>query len=115
MLLLTCPVCGIEGEDADFLCGGEAHLVRPQSHDPDNVSDTLLRDSLYLRKNPKGLHLEQWQCVRGCGKWFNAARDTVTQNFVGFYLIGDKPPRAARPKADAKGENLSSGKRGAAS
>ncbi len=95
MLVLHCPVCGIEGEEADFHCGGEAHLVRPQSHDPENVSDEVLRDYLYLRQNPRGLHCEMWQCTRGCGKWFNAVRDTVTMEFKAFYRMDQKAPDLA--------------------
>ena len=39
------------------------------------------RDYLFMRRNPKGLHFERWRCDRGCGKWFHAARDTVTMEF----------------------------------
>jgi len=104
MLVLTCPVCGIEGEEADFHCGGEAHIVRPQSHTAEQISAEALRDYLYSRKNPKGLHFEQWQCVRGCGKWFNAARDTLTMEFKAFYLMTEEPP--ARLLKEAKAEAL---------
>ncbi len=92
MLVLTCPVCGVTGDETDFHCGGEAHIKRPATENPDNVSPEDQRDYLYIRKNPRGLHLERWQCVRGCGKWFHAARDTTTLRFHTFYGITDPAP-----------------------
>lgn len=92
MLLITCPVCGAEGDDADFTNGGEAHRVRPASKDPENVSEEAQRDYLYTRKNPRGVHYEMWRCTYGCGKWFNAMRDTVSQRFLATYLMGEEPP-----------------------
>ncbi|MCB1491887.1 MAG: sarcosine oxidase subunit delta [Rhodobiaceae bacterium] len=100
MLVVKCPVCGIEGEEADFHCGGEAHVKRPQSKDPENVSDEALRDYLYLRQNPRGLHREMWHCTRGCGKWFNAVRDTVTLDFKAFYRMDQKPPALEKFEGD---------------
>jgi len=77
MLLIKCPVCGVEGDETDFHYGGEAHVKRPASDHPDRVSDGEQRDYLFMRKNPRGLHFERWRCDRGCGKWFNAARDNL--------------------------------------
>lgn len=98
MLLITCPVCGVEGDETDFLCGGEAHVLRPASSNPDNVSDYAQYEYMHLRPNPKGWHREQWLCVRGCGKWFNAVRHTVSMDFAAFYKIGDEqPPLSEEP------------------
>ena len=92
MLLITCPVCGAEGDETDFHAGGEAHISRPATSDPANISDEAQRDYLFMRKNPRGLHFERWRCDRGCGKWFNAARDTVTMEFRATYGIREEPP-----------------------
>ena len=92
MLTLTCPVCGAHGDETDFHAGGEAHLRRPASHHPADVTDEAQRDYLFLRRNPKGLHFERWRCDRGCGKWFHAARDTVTMEFKAFYSVTGLPP-----------------------
>jgi sarcosine oxidase, subunit delta len=92
MLLIKCPVCGIEGDETDFHYGGEAHVKRPATDRPDRVSDGEQRDYLFMRKNPRGLHFERWRCDRGCGKWFNAARDTVTMEFRATYGIREEPP-----------------------
>ncbi len=99
MLLITCPVCGAGGDETDFHCGGQAHLRRPASHDPASVTDEQQRSYLFLRHNPKGLHFERWRCDRGCGKWFHAARDTVTQEFKAFYGITELPPQELRDLA----------------
>ena len=40
MFLIDCPYCG-ERDEAEFVCGGEAHIVRPP--DPDAVSDEQLK------------------------------------------------------------------------
>ena len=112
MLVINCPVCGVEGEETDFHYGGEAHIKRPATENPDDVTDEAQRDYLFLRKNPRGVHFERWQCVRGCGKWFHAARDTLTMEFKTYYGITEPAPDldagpasktgTAAQKADAK-------------
>lgn len=102
MLTLTCPVCGAEGDETDFHAGGQAHVRRPASHDPANIADDEQAHYLFTRINPKGLHFERWRCDRGCGKWFHAARDTVTMEFKATYGITELPPAAVM--AEAKGQ-----------
>ena len=92
MLEIKCPVCGVVGEEGDFHAGGQAHVTRPATVDPENITDEQQRDYLYIRLNPKGLHFERWRCDRGCGKWFHAARDTVTNEILGYYGITELPP-----------------------
>jgi sarcosine oxidase subunit delta len=102
MLKIKCPVCGVEGDETDFHYGHEAHIARPASHDPQHISDERQRDYLFMRRNPKGLHFERWRCDRGCGKWFHAARDTMTMEFKAFYGITEMPPNEL--KSAAQGE-----------
>jgi sarcosine oxidase, subunit delta len=99
MLLITCPVCGAEGDETDFHAGGEAHIRRPATSDPVNITDEQQCDYLFIRKNPKGLHFERWRCDRGCGKWFHAARDTVSLRFKAFYGVSELPPRELMEQA----------------
>ena len=94
MLIVHCHVCGAEGDETDFHYGGQAHIARPATHDPAQVSDAEQRDYLFMRHNPKGLHFERWRCDRGGGKWLQAARDTVTMEFKATYGISELPPRA---------------------
>ena len=92
MLLVTCPVCGAEGDETDFHFGGQAHIARPATTDPTNISDEQQREYLFTRINPKGLHFERVRCDRGCGKWFHAARDTMSMEFKTFYGVTELPP-----------------------
>jgi sarcosine oxidase subunit delta len=87
MLLITCPWCGPRAE-SEFSCGGEAHIVRPL--DTDALDDKQWGDYLFMRKNPKGQHFEQWHHSQGCRRWFNAERDTVTYRFKQFYKPGEQ-------------------------
>lgn len=100
MLVITCPVCGVEGEEADFHCGGEGHIARPATENPNDITDDAQRDYMFMRKNPKGVHFERWRCDRGCGKWFHACRDTVSMEILGYYGITQKPPANLIKKAD---------------
>ncbi len=92
MLLVTCPICSATGDETDFHFGGQAHVARPATSAPENISDEQQRDYLFTRINPKGLHFERLRCDRGCGKWFHAARDTMTMEFKAFYGVTALPP-----------------------
>jgi sarcosine oxidase subunit delta len=75
MLLIPCPWCGPR-EENEFTYGGEADIVRPV--EPDSLADSEWANYLFMRKNPRGLHHEQWVHTFGCRQWFNVQRDTVT-------------------------------------
>ncbi|MBV0891734.1 sarcosine oxidase subunit delta [Paracoccus sp. Z118] len=90
MLILTCPYCGVAAEETELHPGGEAHLTR---HGPGST-DADFEWYLFARRNPKGVHFERWRHLYGCGKWFLAARDTVTLQVFGTYPAQSKyPPR----------------------
>ena len=81
MLRLTCPYCGVTGEETEFHPGGEAHLTRSGP----GATDEAFRDYLFQRHNPRGVHFERWHHQYGCGKWFHAARCTLTLEAFGTY------------------------------
>jgi heterotetrameric sarcosine oxidase delta subunit len=93
MLLITCPYCGPRDEE-EFSYGGEAHIARPA--DPFALSDAEWGQYLFMRKNPKGVHYERWNHARGCRRWLNVARDTVTHRIYAVYRMGDPPPPVER-------------------
>ena len=93
MLLITCPWCGPRAE-IEFSCGGEAHIARPV--DPGSMSDEAWADYLFMRKNPRGAHREQWNHSSGCRRWFNVERDTVTYRITAIYKMGEPAPEAAK-------------------
>ncbi len=88
MLLIECPWCGPRDE-TEFSCGGEADIVRPK--DPDSLDDAQWADYLFMRKNIKGVHREQWSHSAGCRRWFNVERDTVSYRIHAVYKLGQRP------------------------
>jgi sarcosine oxidase subunit delta len=64
--------------------------VRPA--DPDRVSDEEWMAYLFLRRNRRGSHVERWRHTHGCGRFFNAVRDTVGDRFLATYEMGRPPP-----------------------
>jgi sarcosine oxidase subunit delta len=90
MLLIQCPYCG-ERPEVEFVYGGQAHIARPQ-HSAE-LSDQQWTDFLYRRDNTRGPHAERWRHTHGCGRFFNALRDTTTDHFLATYKLGETPPR----------------------
>ena len=88
MLKIDCPFCG-ERAEIEFHGGGEAHIARPDASV--ERTDDEWRAYLFLRDNPKGLIRERWNHSHGCQRWFNAVRNTVTDQFVMTYKIGERP------------------------
>jgi sarcosine oxidase subunit delta len=99
MLLIRCPYCAAERPEIEFRNAGEAHIARPA--DPAGSDDASWTAFLYLRENPKGLIAERWRHVHGCGRFFNALRDTVSDRFVATYRAGEPRPD---PGAPGRGE-----------
>ena len=93
MLLIPCPYCGAR-EETEFAYGGEAHIARPL--EPEKLSDAEWGDYVFMRKNPKGVHYERWNHARGCRRWFNMARHTVSHEILAVYRIGDPKPTVTR-------------------
>jgi sarcosine oxidase, subunit delta len=89
MLIIDCPYCGPRPE-LEFAHGGQAHVARPA--DPSQATDDDWTGYLYLRSNTLGVYAERWRHARGCGRFFNALRDTRTDQFLATYRAGEKPP-----------------------
>ena len=87
MLLLECPWCG-ERAQSEFTYGGDATLERPA--DPQAVSLQEWLDYVYLRRNPRGPHLEWWHHATGCRRWFKVKRDTWTHEVLGSASPGGR-------------------------
>lgn len=104
MLLIHCPYCGEARPELEFRHAGEAHIVRPRGMA--GLTPEAFEEFFFLRSNPKGLAFERWRHIHGCGRFFNAARDTVSDRFHATYRIGEAKPdlpagRAAAPAATA--------------
>lgn len=93
MLLIRCPYCNQLLPELEFAYAGEAHIDRPV--DPSVLSDDDWRDYLFIRNNRRGIHFERWRHVHGCGRFFNAVRDTVSDKFLLTYKVGAPRPDIA--------------------
>jgi len=99
MLILECPNCGVMADETELHAEGEAHLKRFGPGSTDEEFETYL----FGRKNPKGVHFERWRHVAGCGKYFHAARNTMTLEVYGTYSAQTyEPPKALVDAIKAK-------------
>jgi heterotetrameric sarcosine oxidase delta subunit len=93
--VLTCPHCGVR-EVADFAFGGEIS-ERPK----EQPSFRELNRYNYFRRNIAGVQREWWYHRSGCRTWFQAERDTRTNEVLRVGLPGDfgsgEDPAGAEP------------------
>ena len=90
MVMLRCANCGETAKEPEFAPCGDAHLTRYAA----GSNDQTFSDYLFARKNPRGVHFERWRHAFGCGKWFHAARDTMTLEVFGTYVAQvPEPPQ----------------------
>jgi sarcosine oxidase subunit delta len=87
MILIHCPYCDETRPEIEFANAGEAHIARPA--DPSGHDDAQWETFLFVRCNPRGRHHERWRHIHGCGRFFNAVRDTVTDKFETSYKAGE--------------------------
>ncbi|SHG61594.1 sarcosine oxidase subunit delta [Cognatishimia maritima] len=90
MLLIHCPYCKETLPESEFTYAGQAHIVRPEM--PSEQTDAQWEEFLFLRANPKGPHYERWRHFHGCGRFFNAVRDTVSDKFLTTYPANTPKP-----------------------
>jgi heterotetrameric sarcosine oxidase delta subunit len=91
MMNIPCPYCG-RRDETEFTYGGPAHVARPELA----ASDVEWTRYLYHRANTKGPYRERWHHSFGCGRWFNALRDTATHEIRDVYLMGETGTGGAR-------------------
>ncbi|MBY8338584.1 sarcosine oxidase subunit delta family protein [Streptomyces spinosirectus] len=92
MLLIPCPWCGPRDE-SEYHYGGQAHIPYPD--DPSALTDEEWARYLFFRDNPKGPFAERWNHTAGCRRWFNAVRDTSTNEILTVYRVGEERPATA--------------------
>ncbi|MBA2474582.1 MAG: sarcosine oxidase subunit delta [Actinobacteria bacterium] len=86
--MIPCPNCGSRDVN-EFAYGGEI-AVRPEARP--NVRE--LGSYLYFRRNVAGVQREWWFHRLGCEAWFQAERDTRTNE-----VLLTERPRASRDEA----------------
>lgn len=94
MLLIPCPWCGPRDE-AEFHYGGQAHVAYPET--PSDLTDEEWARYLFFRDNAKGPFAERWSHAAGCRRWFNAVRDTSTNEILTVYRTGEDRPATPDP------------------
>ncbi len=97
MLLIHCPYCGDDRSELEFRWAGEAHIARPEVIS--EISDEEFAEYFFLRDNTKGIAWERWRHIHGCGRFFNAIRDTVSDKILLTYKAGlpRQPVRGTEP------------------
>lgn len=89
MLLIHCPHCQEDRPELEFRHAGEAHIARPAA---DGEPGRAVAEALYLRTNNRGVVFERWRHIHGCGRFFNAARHSVSDKFLAVYETGAPKP-----------------------
>ena len=87
MLNIKCPYCG-DRSQKEFAYGGDGTVVRPQLNQ--EVTDDKWDEFVYLRKSPRGKHIELWHHIAGCRQWFRVQRDTVTHEIFKTAKINEE-------------------------
>ncbi len=93
MLLIHCPYCKEDRPELEFHGAGEAHIARPENIA--DISDAEFEKFFFIRENQKGLVFERWRHLNGCGRFFNAARHSVSDKFICTYKAGAAKPEIA--------------------
>jgi heterotetrameric sarcosine oxidase delta subunit len=100
--LLTCPNCGPRDVN-EFTCAGEV-TVRPKA----SPSLRKLSEYVYFRRNVAGVQREWWYHRFGCEVWFQAERDTRTNEVLVTEIVDPaaqqgtaEPQEAAIPDTPA--------------
>ena len=87
MLNIKCPYCG-DRSQKEFAYGGDGTIIRPELNK--DISDEKWDEFVYLRKSPRGKHVELWHHIAGCRQWFKIQRDTVTHEIFQTKKINEE-------------------------
>lgn len=85
MLQIYCPFCQATRDEEEYSYAGEAYIERPAN--PEEVDDETWGNYVFMRKNTKGWHWEQWQHAAGCRKVFAVKRNTATYEIAGSWTL----------------------------
>ena len=99
MLLIHCPYCEEDRPELEFRGAGEAHIARPTNMA--DLTDEEFEKFFFIRDNEKGLVFERWRHMHGCGRFFNAARHSVSDKFIMTYKAGEPKPTITQAQIDA--------------
>ncbi len=101
MLLIRCPYCEMERPELEFAYAGEAHIARPA--DPRRFPMKNGAISCSPAPTRAARIMNAGGNIHGCGRFFNAVRDTVSDKFVVTYKAGKpRPVLEQTPAAETK-------------
>ena len=103
MFVIECPWCGAR-DQSEFSYGGEAHISRPENSA--EMSDAEWAEFVFMRSNPKGVLAERWNHAHGCQRWFNAIRNSVTDEILATYAHAETPPDVDASRSDRAGAEM---------
>jgi sarcosine oxidase subunit delta len=69
-----------------------------------SLDDESWAEYLYIRSNPKGPHAERWRHIHGCARFFNVRRNTLSDEILATYKVGEAPGDTAEVTDRSKGE-----------
>ena len=72
----------------EFSYGGDATVKRPKINE--EVTKEEWDDFVYMRKSPRGKHIELWHHISGCRQWIKVLRDTSTHEIFNTYKSEEK-------------------------
>ena len=86
-MIINCPHCGPR-EASEYTYVGDATTIRPH-HDNTDMESWV--DYVFMRNNPRGIHVEHWQHTSVCRAFLKVTRDTVTHEITEVTLAGPWP------------------------
>ncbi len=99
MLLIQCPYCQEDRPEIEFQGAGEAHIARPANIA--DISDAEFSEYFFIRDNTKGIVFERWRHTHGCGRFFNAVRNSISDKFIMTYKAGEPKPELTEEQIKA--------------
>ena len=81
-MIIKCPNCGSR-EINEYTYIVDATVTRPD-HDDTDMENWI--NYVFMRNNPRGIHVEHWQHTSGCRAFLKITRDTVTHEITGVML-----------------------------
>ena len=78
-----------------MLAGAAYALRRARPENPETLNDEEWGEYLFIRSNKKGIHYERWTHDHGCRRWFNVMRDTVSDEILATYKMGEEKPKSS--------------------
>ena len=78
MLRIDCPFCGLRNHH-EFTYLEDGSVTMP---DLSSTEEEAWYEAVFLRENPRGIHIEDWHHTQGCRMVVRVKRDTATHKIL---------------------------------